>query len=198
MPNNTSQVQHEKVSPKTTRYYPGEAEGRYLTRRLNQLSPEREPFLFMSLWTLLKVARVGRDRDIPILGILRKEKEIFSENEARTYLFSTAAGGFGKRSKLEIHGVHEDGLIIGPETTEGKDALTILSLEAKGKLDRIKRCIHCQDWFYARFKHQQFCSNPEEKCQFNHYHSSEWRKRNRERNRRHQVDYRKRNPGRRR
>jgi hypothetical protein len=38
---------------------------------------------------------------------------------------------------------------------------------------RVRQCVKCRRWFYARFKHQRFCSTP---CQQSHYRESpEWR-----------------------
>jgi len=82
--------------------------------------------------------------------------------------------------------------VIDPETTEGLTAFALLSLYLTGKLDRLKQCKQCEWWFYARFKHQQFCNDPMKKCQWNHYHTPEWRKKHREQNQRHQAAYRQR------
>jgi hypothetical protein len=87
-----------------------------------------------------------------------------------------------------------EGLLLLPLPLEGIALLAVLMLLHKERLGRIRKCKRCEAWFYARFKHAQFCSK---KCQENDYHSPEWRKKNRERNRKHQSEYRKRNPGRR-
>lgn len=60
-------------------------------------------------------------------------------------------------------------------------------LYQQGRIARIRQCLHCRSWFYARFEHKRFCSK---RCQFAHYHTPEWRKKNRERNRKHQRAYR--------
>ncbi len=81
---------------------------------------------------------------------------------------------------------------IEPVTPRGKAIFAVWKLILQGRIRRIRQCRHCGALFYARFEHQKFCSNPKTKCQWNHYHTSEWRKRHRERNRKHQQEYRKR------
>lgn len=76
--------------------------------------------------------------------------------------------------------------------------LALVELLRRGRLDRLRQCLRCRSWFYARFKHQRFCNDPEKKCQWRHYHTPEWRKKHREKNRRHQEEYRKRLFGKRR
>jgi hypothetical protein len=50
--------------------------------------------------------------------------------------------------------------------------LWIAQLGALGVLWRIRQCLRCKRWYYARFSHQHFCS---QRCQQTHYKSSpEW------------------------
>jgi hypothetical protein len=61
--------------------------------------------------------------------------------------------------------------------------LNIVALGAQGVLWRVRRCRKCQKWFYARFRHQNFCSA---RCQQTYFRSSpEWREHRREYMRRH-------------
>ena len=46
----------------------------------------------------------------------------------------------------------------------------ILKLTQAGDLSRLRRCAQCQEWLFARFEHQKFCST---KCQQKHYTQSE-------------------------
>lgn len=53
----------------------------------------------------------------------------------------------------------------------------ILKLTGIGELNRLRRCSHCNQWLYARFRHQNFCSM---KCQQKHYtQTDEWKARRR-------------------
>jgi len=55
----------------------------------------------------------------------------------------------------------------------------IVRLGERGLLARVRRCDHCNSWFYAKFNHQRFCS---QRCQVLHYQTSEeWKKRRRDR-----------------
>ena len=92
----------------------------------------------------------------------------------------------------------EGGLAIRPTSDEGKAALAALILADESRLSRIRPCLHCRTWFYARQERQRFCSDRAKRCQWKHYHSPEWRKRNREQNRKHQRAYRERLFGKRR
>ena len=46
----------------------------------------------------------------------------------------------------------------------------IFDLARAGQLSRLRRCSHCRNWLYAKFRHQSFCSL---KCQQNHYRETE-------------------------
>jgi hypothetical protein len=54
----------------------------------------------------------------------------------------------------------------------------LLKLTQIGDLSRLRRCAHCQNWLYARFRHQTFCST---KCQQKHYTQTEQWKEHRRR-----------------
>jgi hypothetical protein len=179
----------------TKRRYPGQVEGRNLAERLNQLSgsgARRDPLL-QSVRVLLEIKKAQFNHDIAAIDRLRKAKR--GMKFAYKYLLGAAIAGSMRKLLIDVH---EDGLILHPGTMEGKSALAALVLESTGRINRIKQCLRCRAWFYAKFKHQKFCPDANRKCQWNHYHSPEWRRQNRERNRRHQQEYRKRNPGRRR
>ena len=46
----------------------------------------------------------------------------------------------------------------------------ILDIAKVGYLGRLRRCLQCRKWLYARFRHQNFCSV---KCQQKQYTGSE-------------------------
>ena len=51
--------------------------------------------------------------------------------------------------------------------------VAIKSLGEEGLLNRVRQCRKCRRWFYARVRHQEFCSVT---CQQSHYRSSkEWK-----------------------
>lgn len=55
----------------------------------------------------------------------------------------------------------------------------IVRLGERGFLRRIRRCIRCERWFFAKFNHQRFCGK---RCQELHYQTGEyWKQRRRER-----------------
>lgn len=54
----------------------------------------------------------------------------------------------------------------------------ILDFAKAGYLNRLRRCLRCQEWFYASVRHQNFCST---NCQQKHYaDSDEWRTKRRD------------------
>jgi hypothetical protein len=54
----------------------------------------------------------------------------------------------------------------------------VLKLTQIGQLTRLRHCVHCQKWLYAKFRHQTFCSM---KCQQKHYtQTDEWRAKRRQ------------------
>ncbi len=55
----------------------------------------------------------------------------------------------------------------------------IVRLGERGLLRRIRPCMRCSSWFFAKFNHQRFC---EKRCQVLHYQTGEyWKQRRRER-----------------
>jgi hypothetical protein len=88
------------------------------------------------------------------------------------------------------------GLVVSSGTLRIHALLGLLELFKRGRLHRLRLCRHCQAWFYACSERQFFCNHPEKRCQWKHYHTPQWRKKNRERNRVLQRDYRARNSGR--
>jgi len=176
------------------RSYPGQAEGDRVTEYLNRLSrvdAKQHPFV-RSLSILKQFAQAARNRDKAAVDRLGKVG-----GDAYIAFNSLISAAKPKRlSQLRVN-VHKEGLLLQPATPEGEAAVALLVLVQKARTDRIRRCPRCRAWFYARFKHQQFCRDPKTKCQWSHYHSPEWRKKNRERNKKHQSDYRVRNPSRR-
>jgi hypothetical protein len=199
MANRTRQVQPQKPptvgagssEKRTARQYPGEIAGRYLVERLNRMSETSayRTALFGGLLILRQYEEAETKGDTVTRDQLLRRKGFRNPKFWFDLLYSTAAelDVNVKRRKMVLHGIHEKGLVLEPSTTRGKDAFALLSLGAKGKLNRVRRCSHCKLLLYARFNHQWFCSK---KCQWDHYHSPEWRKQNRERNRRHQRRYR--------
>jgi hypothetical protein len=165
------------------RAYPGEPEGTYLAEQLNSLPPSKTAKLVESL------------RSIQAMTVKAQRGErvhhLQSPNEGMKtgfeYLYTTVMPSSTRHLLMEVH---EDGLIVQPTTLVAKLSLAVLVLDKKGRIDRVRNCLHCGDWFYARFKHQQFCADPAKQCQWNHYHTSEWRKKNRKKNRLYQRAYR--------
>jgi hypothetical protein len=97
-----------------------------------------------------------------------------------------------KLSSFAVDWKPERGFVFISEDPRVHAVLGILELFRRGRLARVKKCLHCRSWFYARFKHQQFCSDTAKKCQWNRYHTPEWRRKHSEQNRQHQREYRQR------
>jgi hypothetical protein len=64
------------------------------------------------------------------------------------------------------------------ELNDGLALRMILDFARAGYLNRLRRCLHCRNWLYAKFKHQNFCAM---KCQQKHYAiSPEWKAKRRD------------------
>jgi hypothetical protein len=64
------------------------------------------------------------------------------------------------------------------ELNDGMALRMILDFAHAGYLNRLRRCLHCRYWLYAKFRHQDFCST---KCQQKHYAiSPEWKAKRRD------------------
>jgi hypothetical protein len=178
----------------SSRSFLGQAEGDRVAEYLNRLpraGVKQHPFL-RSLSILKKFAQAARNHDKAAIDRLRKVG-----GDAHFAFNSLVSAAMPKRlNELRVK-VHKEGLLLQPATPGAEAAVALLVLVQKTRVDRIRQCPRCRAWFYARFKHQQFCRDPKKKCQWSHYHSPEWRRKNRERNKKHQRDYRVRNPSRR-
>lgn len=84
----------------------------------------------------------------------------------------------------------DQGFVVVSASLRVHALLSLLELFRRGALGRLKGCRHCGSLFFARFKHQVFCSDPKKNCQWEHYHSSEWRRMHRVKNREHQANFR--------
>jgi hypothetical protein len=170
------------------RRYPGESEGGYLAEYLNNARrSNKQDRLLKSVRVVQQVAQAAYKHDIAAIDRLRKRGMNFAYTTLRTAINNEISGKLGW-----AFGVEESGFTIRATTPDGKVALAVLLLEKHYRLTRVRQCLHCGSWFYARFTHQQFCNDATKRCQWNHYHTPEWRKDHRERNRRHQREYRKR------
>ena len=64
------------------------------------------------------------------------------------------------------------------ELNDGMALRMILDFARAGYLTRLRKCLRCHNWLYAKFKHQEFCST---KCQQTHYAKSpEWKAKRRD------------------
>ena len=64
------------------------------------------------------------------------------------------------------------------EFNDGTALRMILDFARAGYLTRLRKCLRCHNWLYAKFKHQEFCST---KCQQKHYAiSPEWKAKRRD------------------
>jgi hypothetical protein len=164
------------------RVYPGEGEAEAVLRYMGFFMRSRkEKRNFLKSFDTLRSFEAAAQRG-DVEGIRR-----FDPNSALRGLEKLV---IGKSMKVSWQGAA--GLVVEPTTHAGIAAIGLWLLANRGFVTRIRICMHCKRWFYARFKHQQFCGDRETKCQWNHYHSREWRKKHRESNRKHQQKYRKR------
>lgn len=75
---------------------------------------------------------------------------------------------WGKRGRSQGH------VSLG----SGPAIQTILNFAQSGNLSRLRKCLQCYKWMYAKFRHQEFCSS---KCQQQRYtQSPEWKAHRRE------------------
>ena len=176
------------TQPTSSRSYPRQAEGDSVTKYLNDLPRARakqHPFV-ESVNVLRKLEQAVNDRDMPAVDRLLKNRRVSLAYEC---IFAAA---IPTRLKDLRFTRHKEGLILQPTTPKAQAAVALLVLNSNDLVGRIRQCLHCRMWFYARFRHQQFCNDSAKKCQWNHYHSPEWRKQHREQNRKHQAAYRER------
>jgi hypothetical protein len=166
----------------TGRQYPGAPEGTYLASYLNELSARP------------KAQRVFTELVSPLQKFERSMKRIKKGERADgpvdAYTERDIWIPYAKlQKKIDRRGsvrITKDGSVIPPESSQGRAALAVLLLYQEFRLTRVRRCLQCGKWFFAHLERQLFCGDPERKCQWKHYHSPEWRRKNRE----HQRKYR--------
>lgn len=142
----------------------------------------------------IMVTKAGRTVPNPVLKKIAPEKyrqelaiteKTYEINEKlRRYRFLPRAWSTGQRPWLVIWEVLPntgkkaklyDGLL---ELNDGMALRMILDFARAGSLNRLRRCLHCRKWLYAKFRHQDYCST---KCQQKHYAKSlEWKAKRRD------------------
>jgi hypothetical protein len=174
-----------REAPRSKRRYPGESAATEIFKYLSEA----------------RIGSAGRNHLIEALDVLRQYEDADNRKDVATMrrlFIGKATLAYDRLTEIALRehrlvGVRDEGLILQPKTRYGQACFGILLLFEKRRLDRIRTCLHCRKLFFARFKHQTFCDDPKTRCQWMHYHSSEWRK---EQNRIHQRKYRKRYRGR--
>jgi hypothetical protein len=156
------------------RTYPGEflAESLFTYLDCLRATPKELVEFFRLLLPLLHWSHV---EGVPWKG---KAQEAFDELQDEIFHEVAESG------KLSLQSGR---FVVEANSPRGKACFAIFQLLLEGKLSKIRNCLQCKAYFYARFKVQMFCTK---KCQEANYHSPDWRKKNRERNRKHQKEYR--------
>jgi hypothetical protein len=87
---------------------------------------------------------------------------------------------YARPEPLEFMGMVGDAVLWDKAYAENRGYLQvnrIVKLSRMGLHLRIRRCKNCTRWFFARFRHQSYC---QEKCQREHFRSSEeWKEKRR-------------------
>jgi len=172
------------------RQYPGAAEGTYLASYLNELSAQ--PEAQKAFTELVSPLQKFEQR------MKRLKKGEPTDRPTEPYTERDLMRAYAKlQQKIDRQGtarITKDGLVIPPISSEGRAALAVLILYQEFRLTRVQRCLQCGKWFFAHLERQMFCGDLEKRCQWKHYHSPEWRRKNRE----HQRKFRERLFGKRR
>jgi hypothetical protein len=174
----------------TKRRYPGAAEGTYLAAYLNELSgrPKAQKAFTELVSPLQKFER--RMKQLKKGERLDEPVDSYTERD----VWIPYAKLQKKIDRRGLARITKDGMVIPPESSEGKAALAALLLYGEFRLTRVRRCLQCKKWFFAHLERQMFCGDLKKRCQWKHFHSPEWRRKNRE----HQQQYRDRVFGKRR
>jgi hypothetical protein len=176
------------ASTETRRHYPGEAEADCVLGHLRILSevepnPKKLEALLKQFHILQTYEEAINSGDPRAVARIKRAALVVWKKLDKTVL----------SGQIAVVDYRKEGIVIEPITLKGRTALALLSLLFRHhRLSRIRRCLHCDSWFFARFKPQQFCRDPKKKCQWNHYHTPEWRRKQREQNKNHQRAYRER------
>lgn len=181
------------------RKYPGEAAGVYLSWYLENMRPSVARTLLKKMRPIMRFESTIQKTVMRFESTIPpKELEALKRAQRKLIEASEALRRVAMNGRLEFESFTPDGLLVRPGTLRGLAASAVLGLSSANLLNRLRRCTHCGAWFYARFGHQQFCNDPKKRCQWNHYHTPEWRKQHREQNRKHQRAFRQRVFGKRR
>jgi hypothetical protein len=79
------------------------------------------------------------------------------------------------RSKVPKKAMVRKGIV---QMDDGRALRLILDLARAGYVNRLRKCLCCNKWLYARYRHQDYCST---KCQQEHYRKSdEWKRKRRD------------------
>ena len=132
-----------------------------LVSYLNNAPTRRDKRIVGTLERLLDLERIGREK---------KRIEKIENDRIRISLFSVFDSEW-YTSRWGPSGVAEG---LKPDRPEEASALdTFSALVRSGHLSQLRRCSYCQEWLYARYKRQIFCST---KCRQKHYtHTEEFK-----------------------
>jgi hypothetical protein len=167
-----------------SRQYPGEEAALRFLAYVNSLEfPGKRAQYIKIMEGLQRLGRRSSPNPTPLRGADRKAWDNF-EHELYDHALVVHPWRFRWLPKR--------GFVVEYATERIHALLALLELFERGKLARLKQCLHCKEYFYARFKHQKFCADSETNCQWEHYHTAVWRKQHRERNRKHQSKFRER------
>jgi hypothetical protein len=187
--NTTSSRILRKVSRPRSRIYPGEAHSFGVVNWLNRVRDKRPRTRVMSLIrdakefdslkqkggflpaSLIPGTRV-RGNEVQLANtkraaeLLRRTKRCLSR-----YKMYPAFWGQTEGSRWRVHwiktadvhkvgvGILEGGNYDTIRISEADAVSSMLRLAEEGYLNRLREC-RCGRWFYARFRHQQFCGEP--------------------------------------
>ena len=138
-------------------------------------------------WRLVRCKLTGGPKGAP--GASMQLYVLSHRTSAKIGEFEKAFHMGVKRRPFTVDWVPGQGFTFICDHPSARALLGLLELLRRGYIHRIRRCEYCRTWFFSRFEHQRFDKT---RCQEDHYHTAEWRKKNRERNKRHQQEYRSR------
>lgn len=201
MPTLTSQVL--KLKSRKGRQFLGEFAGGMLVAWLNKREGKRDydvvvRFLqeLQNISTRLKIAdeiEIQDDEGNVLRGVWRVPGKLFSPtssgikgyNLTKEYakqlrFINSVIRSFARPEPLEFNGMIGDAVLWDKMFAENRGSLQInriIKLSRIGLHLRVRKCKNCARWFFARFRHQAYC---QEKCQREHFRSSEeWKEKRR-------------------
>jgi hypothetical protein len=159
------------IKPLNNRQYLGEAYGAHLADWLNRKHhSSRGRRIARTITLMIRFSREPEARFVP-RGYLAFFRELGSPSFSALLRLKVYLGTVSRRKRDPREpDLERPRFCLGGRDSGSSAMMAALNLSGLEALDRLRQCVECRKWFFARFAHQRFC--PGGNCQRAHWGKS--------------------------